>query len=71
MPWFVIGITLWVLLLLACWVVLDCSLVSSWFSRQPRPASQARRPPTPTSGEPYAKGIEPRTLTNPNYAYEA
>lgn len=66
MPWFVIGIALWVLLLLMCWVVLDCSLVSTRFSRQTRLESQERRPPIPASGGSYAKEIEHRTFANPN-----
>lgn len=66
MPWFVIGIALWVLLLLGCWVVLDGSLVSSWFSKNIRAGEHDRRAPDPAIGRPYAKETEQRTFANHN-----
>jgi hypothetical protein len=65
MPWFVIGIALWVLLLLVCWVALDYSLVSFWFSKNVRARQYNRRAPDAVSNEPYPKNEE-RTLANHN-----
>ena len=30
MSWFLLGIALWVLLLAACWFLLDCGLAAPW-----------------------------------------
>ena len=61
MPWFGIGIALWVLLLLVCWVALDYSLVSSWFSKNVRARQHDRRAPDAVSNGPYQKN-EQRTF---------
>lgn len=49
MLWFVLGIAVWVLLLLVCWIVLDESLASTRPAKPPHPTSEERRPPLPAS----------------------
>ena len=66
MPWFAVGIALWVLLLLVCWVALDCNLTSTWSIRRARPEPEEPHPRSFVSSEPHTHDIEPPTFANHN-----